>query len=68
MLAPVEAASDCAVDGHDVCRIEVGPSRKTIYARGKQTKNFYVRINNGTRSLDIEDALDYITTHNWHQR
>ncbi|MBA3473326.1 MAG: protease Lon-related BREX system protein BrxL [Rubrobacter sp.] len=55
------------VDGHDVCRVEVKPSRKPVYAKGKQTKDFYVRLNNGTRSLDIEDALEYITAHNWDQ-
>jgi ATP-dependent Lon protease len=55
------------VDGHDVCRVEVRPSRKPVYARGKQTKDFYVRLNNGTRSLDIEDALEYITAHTWKQ-
>ena len=55
------------VDGHDVCRVEVKPSRKPVYAKGKQTKDFFVRLNNGTRSLDIEDALEYITAHNWNR-
>ncbi|MDQ3943221.1 MAG: protease Lon-related BREX system protein BrxL, partial [Actinomycetota bacterium] len=48
------------VDEHDVCRIEVRPSRQPVYARGKQTMDFYVRLNNGTRSLNIEDAVAYI--------
>ena len=56
------------VDGHDVCRVDVSPSHKPVYARGKQTKDFYVRLNNGTRSLDIEDALDYISAHDWSRR
>jgi hypothetical protein len=56
------------VDGHDVCRVDVSPSQKPVYARGKQTKDFYVRLNNGTRSLDIEDALDYIAAHDWDRR
>lgn len=55
-------------DGHDVCRIEVRPSRKPIYAQGKQSKDFYVRLNNGTRSLDKEDALNYIMVHDWNQQ
>ena len=38
------------VDGQDVCRIDVRPSRNPIYTQGKQTKDFYVRLNNGTRS------------------
>jgi hypothetical protein len=52
------------VDGYDVCRVDVMPSRKPVYAVGKQTKDFYVRLNNGTRSFDIEEAFDYISTHN----
>jgi ATP-dependent Lon protease len=56
------------VDGHDVCRVDVSPSQKPVYAKTKQTKDFYVRLNNGTRSLDIEDALDYIAAHDWDRR
>lgn len=55
------------VDECDVCRVEVRPSRKPVYARSKQSKDFYVRLNNGTRSLDIEDAFNYITAHDWNQ-
>ena len=39
------------VNGHTVCRIEVRLSRRPVYAHGKQTMDFYVRLNNGTRSL-----------------
>lgn len=53
------------VSGHDVCRAEVNPSRKPVYVAGKQTKDFYVRVNNGTRSFDIEQALEYISSHDW---
>jgi hypothetical protein len=55
------------VDGRDVCRVDVGPSRKPVYARGKQTKDFFVRLNNGTRSLDVEEAFDYISSHHWNR-
>ncbi len=53
------------VDGRDVCRIEARPSRHPVYVRGKQTMDFYVRLNNGTRSLTIEDAVNYIAAHEW---
>jgi len=56
-----------AVDGHDVCRVEVRPSRQPVYVRGKQTMDFYVRLNNGTRSLTIEDAVNYIGAHEWNR-
>jgi ATP-dependent Lon protease len=56
------------VDGYDVCRVDVTPSRKPVYALGKQTKDFFVRLNNGTRSLDVEEAFDYISSHDWNWR
>ena len=59
------AVSFESVDGHDVCRVEVRPSRQPVYARGKQSMDFYVRLNNGTRSLDIEEAVAYISAHDW---
>ncbi len=55
------------VNGQDVCRIEVRPSRQPVYAHGKQTMDFYVRLNNGTRSLNIEDAVAYISAHDWNR-
>jgi hypothetical protein len=42
--------------------------QQPVYARGKQTKHFYVRLNNGTRSLAIEEAMDHIAAHDWKQR
>src|SRR3954470_10006005 len=48
-----------------VCRVEVKPSHQPVYARGKQSMDFYVRLNNGTRSLDIEEAVAYISAHDW---
>jgi hypothetical protein len=45
--------------------VDVTPSRKPVYARGKQTKDFFMRLNNGTRSLDIEEAVVYISAHDW---
>jgi ATP-dependent Lon protease len=63
-LANVEVSFE-SVDGHDVCRVEVKPSRQPVYARGKQGMDFYVRLNNGTRSLNIEEAIGYISAHDW---
>jgi ATP-dependent Lon protease len=53
------------VDRHDVCRVEVKPSRQPVYVRGKQTMDFFVRLNNGTRLLTVEDAVSYISAHDW---
>jgi predicted HTH transcriptional regulator len=51
------------VEGHDVCRVEVKSGRQPAYVRGKQTMDFYVRLNNGTRLLTVEDAVSYIADH-----
>ena len=56
------------VDGHDVCRVAVRPGLHPVYAQGKQTTDFYVRLNNGTRSLDIQEAVAYISAHDWAHR
>lgn len=55
------------VDGHDVCRIDVDSSRTPVYAKFKQSKDFFVRSNNSTRSFDVEEAMDYIASH-YHDR
>lgn len=56
------------LDGQDVCCIEVRPSQTPVYASGKQTKDFFVRLNNGTRALDVQEAIEYISTHDWKQK
>lgn len=48
----------------DVCRVEVRRSRSPVFARSKQGKDFFVRLNNGTRSLDVEETLQYIDARN----
>jgi hypothetical protein len=48
--------------------VDAAPNRKPVYALGKQTKDFFVRLNNGTRSLDVEEAFDYISSHYWNWR
>jgi predicted HTH transcriptional regulator len=54
------------VDGHDICRVEVKPSRQPVYVRNKQSMDdFYVRFNNGTRLLTVRDAVSYIADHDW---
>ncbi len=51
------------VDGKEICRIDVSPSREPVFVKNKETKSaeFYVRMNNSTRALNTEDALKYLT-------
>jgi hypothetical protein len=44
---------------------DTSPEPTAQMGKGKQTKDFFVRLNNGTRSLDVEEAFDYISSHDW---
>ena len=46
-----------------VCIIRVDPSPEPVYLMDKGTKEFYVRVGNTTRSLDMQAAHDYISMH-----
>jgi hypothetical protein len=50
-----------SVDGKDVCRIIVSPSKRPLYLKeGNETK-FYVRTGVSTRWLNIQEAVEYIS-------
>ncbi len=51
-----------AVDGIEVCRIDVRPSDKQVFVNAKASKNqdeFFIRHNNLTQSFSAADMLDY---------
>jgi len=51
------------VDRHDVCRVDVKPAGKSGFVNAPKSKNrdeFYVRINNQTQQLSMEDTLEYV--------
>ena len=47
-----------------VCVISVKSSSKPVYFNAGNTSEFYVRMGNSTRLLDVKVAMDYIQT-NW---
>ena len=52
------------VEGHDVCRMEVAPSKVPIFIRSqKSSGDFYVRLTNSTRLLNTAEAMEYIGSH-----
>ncbi len=65
MGKPAAAALDvrlCEIDGKTVARIEVGPAAAPVFAKrskGDTKPAFLVRINNSTKELHGQDALDY---------
>jgi predicted HTH transcriptional regulator len=44
----------------DVCAIEVKKATRPAFLRGNKGKEFYIRVGNASRSLDIEETLNYI--------
>jgi ATP-dependent Lon protease len=52
------------VEGHDVCRVDVIPSKVPIFIRSqKSSGDFYVRLANSTRLLNTAEAMEYIRSH-----
>lgn len=54
------------VDGQDVCRVDVRRSRKQVFVNAPKSKNrdeFYVRMNNQTQQLSMEEMLEYVKSH-----
>ena len=52
------------VDGNEVCRVDIRPSKSPIFMRGQKSDgDFYVRLNNSTRLLTTADAVDYVRIH-----
>jgi predicted HTH transcriptional regulator len=47
-------------EGKTVCIVRVEPSPKPVYLMDKGVKEFYVRVGNTTRPLDMQAAHDYI--------
>jgi hypothetical protein len=48
---------------HDVCIVEIDRSSKPVYMQEEGVPKFYVRMQNSTRPLDVEQATDYIKDH-----
>jgi len=54
------------IDGHDVCRIDVGASGKPVFAASLQSKeqtDFWVRLGPRTDQLHGADLMDYTEDH-----
>jgi len=52
-----------AIDGHDVCRVDLEPSRAAVFVKRGIETDLYVRFNNSTRLLNTQDALQYVAEH-----
>jgi hypothetical protein len=50
-------------EGKTVCILRVDPSPEPVYLTDKGATEFYVRVGNTTRPLDMQAAHDYISMH-----
>jgi len=52
-----------AIDGNDVCRIDVEASSSPVFVKRGNDRDLFVRFNNSTRLLNAEDVLQYVAQH-----
>lgn len=51
------------IDLKDICKIEVESSPRPVYLQFQGFKDFYIRVGNTTRALDVEATQNYIGMH-----
>jgi ATP-dependent Lon protease len=52
-----------AIDGNDVCRVDVEASSSPVFVKRGNDRDLFVRFNNSTRQLNAEDVLQYVGDH-----
>lgn len=53
------------IEGKDVCRIITAKSHRPIYIEDGKNPKFYLRTGVSTRELNVQEAVEYISTR-WH--
>ncbi|MEQ9167961.1 MAG: ATP-binding protein [Fulvivirga sp.] len=48
------------IEALDVCHLEIKRAHSPVYLHQADRSHFYIRTGNGTRELDIPEALNYI--------
>ena len=48
------------IEGLDVCHLEIKHAHSPVYLHQDDHSHYYIRTGNGTRELDIPEALNYI--------
>ena len=51
------------VEGKDVCRVITSKSHRPIYIDDGKNLKFYLRTGVSTRELNVQEAVEYISTH-----
>ncbi len=48
------------IDGKDICRVIVDASAEAVYCQDGKVPRYYLRTGNGTRELDVREALAHV--------
>lgn len=51
------------IEKHEIARIYVEPAPHPVYVASNSRNFFYIRTGNGTRALEVDEALSYIPSH-----
>ena len=51
----------CEIRGADVCEVTVEPSAAPVYYQDGTSARYFVRAGNGTRELDVREAIVHLT-------
>jgi len=51
------------IDGQEVCRVIVVPTRRPVYLREGDAPRLYVRTGVSTRELNVQEAVNYTSEH-----
>jgi hypothetical protein len=66
-LAPFIKVLFHVVDNNQhICRLIILPAPRPVFLSQNKTPQFYLRTGGGTRDLNIQEAVDFIT-HRWHR-
>lgn len=59
-VCPLVHVGFLGIEGKDVCRIVVEPSPRPVYCRDAGVARYFLRTGNGTRELDVREAMEHV--------
>jgi len=62
-LCPLVKVAFYKLNERDICHLQVEKSTKPVYLNLGNRSHFFIRTGNGTRELDMPEALDYMDSH-----
>lgn len=66
-LCPLVHLAFTSVEQRAVCRVVVEPSPRPVYLEEEGSARLYLRMGNGTRRLDVREAVEYVSRR-WPER